>query len=225
MEPHTYAGAQARLEQFMARDTDRIAQASRTLAFDHGRRTGHATLLFHGLSASPRQLVGVAQALHERGHNVFVPRLPRHGYSDRLSHALATMDSRQLKACALDALEITRGMGEQVHVAGFSLGGLLTCYLAQVEPMHRMVALSPFLGVLFLPSALRMAAVRLALHLPNRFYWWDPILRERQQPEHGYPQVRNARARARPCAGGRSFCAGAQHGAARAKHGADDQPL
>lgn len=188
MPDGTYVQMHERLERFMARDTGRIAESGRTLAFDHGRRTEHATVLFHGLSAGPRQLIGIAEALHARGHNVFVPRLPRHGYTDRLSHALATMDSRQLKACALDALEIARGMGEHVHVAGFSLGGLLSCYLAQTQHVDRVVALSPFLGILFLPSRLRMLAVRVALSLPNRFYWWDPVLRERQQPEHGYPR-------------------------------------
>jgi hypothetical protein len=26
------------------------------------------------------------------------------------------------------------------------------------------------------------------LRFPNRFAWWNPILRERQMPEHGYPR-------------------------------------
>ena len=26
------------------------------------------------------------------------------------------------------------------------------------------------------------------LRIPNRFHWWDPVLRERQVPEHGYPR-------------------------------------
>ncbi|MFN2450268.1 MAG: alpha/beta hydrolase [Candidatus Baltobacteraceae bacterium] len=188
MTPTTHAQMRERLERFMARDTGRIAESCRTLAFDHGVQTERATLLFHGLSASPRQLLRVAQTLHARGHNVLVPRLPRHGYRDRLSQALATMDSRQLKACAFESLEIARGMGTHVRVAGFSLGGLLSCYVGQTQAVERAVALSPFLGVLFLPAVLRMAAVRLTLKLPNRFYWWDPVLRERQQPEHGYPR-------------------------------------
>lgn len=183
-----YERAREQLTRFFERDGERIAEHSRTLAFDHGRRTQRATVLFHGLSASPRQLMGIAQALHSRGHNVFVPRLPRHGYRDRLSRALETLDSRQLKACADESLAIAQGLGEEVHVAGFSLGGLLACYAGQIAPVHSAVALSPFLGVKFLPSSLRAVAARVALALPNQFYWWDPILRERQQPEHGYPQ-------------------------------------
>lgn len=188
MAETAYSQMQERLRVFLARDTDRIAEPCRSMVFDHGRRTERATVLFHGLSASPRQLIRLAEELHARGHNVFVPRLPRHGYRDRLSGVLATMDSRQLRACAYDALEIARGMGERVHAGGFSLGGLLAAYLAQTEPLARMVALSPFFGISFLPLRLRKAAARIALALPNRFYWWDPILRERQQPGHGYPR-------------------------------------
>ncbi len=189
MTQDTYEQAQERLEWFRRRDESReVGAMGRTLAFDHGRRTDRATLLLHGLSASPRQFLAVAQALHERGHNVFVPRLPRHGYSNRLSEALATMNASQLEACANESLAVARGLGERVTVAGFSLGGLLTGYLAQTQPLHRAVVVSPFLGVSMLPNIFRLPIARYLLRKPNRFYWWDPFLRERQLPEHGYPR-------------------------------------
>jgi pimeloyl-ACP methyl ester carboxylesterase len=185
----TYEQAQERLEWFRQRDqAHHVGDWGRTLTFDHGHRTENATLLLHGLSASPRQFVAVAEALHARGHNVFVPRLPRHGYSNRLSEALATMNAAQLEACANDSLAVVRGLGERVTVAGFSLGGLLAAYLGQIEPLHRIVAVSPFLGVAVLPNVFRLPIARWLLRRPNRFYWWDPILRERQLPEHGYPR-------------------------------------
>lgn len=145
-------------------------------------------LLFHGLSASPAQLVGIARALHDRGHNVFVPRLPQHGREDRMSAALAGMTAEQLKACLRDSLEVARGLGEEVSVAGFSLGGLLTACAAQSEPLHKAVAIVPFLGLIWMPTRLGEFAARAALHFPNRFFWWDPWLRERQLPAHGYPR-------------------------------------
>jgi carboxylesterase len=189
MNEPSYGSAQERLEWFSRRDAAaHVGELGRTLVFDHGRRTEHATLLLHGLSASPRQFAGIAQALHERGHNVFVPRLPRHGYSNRLSEALATLNAAQLEACANDSLEIARGLGARVTVAGFSLGGLLAAYLAQFTSVHRAVAISPFLGVSWIPNVLRLPVARFVLRVPNRFFWWDPILRERQLPEHGYPR-------------------------------------
>jgi pimeloyl-ACP methyl ester carboxylesterase len=189
MNDRSYGDAQERLQCFSERDrAGHIGEEGRTLLFDHGHRTERATLLLHGLSASPRQFIAVAQALHDRGHNVFVPRLPRHGHQNRLSEALATMSAAQLEACAADALAVTRGLGERVTVAGFSLGGLLTAYIGQFERVDRVVAVSPFLGIAAIPDVFRLPVARWVLSHPNRFYWWDPILRERQQPEHGYPR-------------------------------------
>lgn len=189
MTDETYERAQQRLQRFTERDrASHISEAGRTLLFDHGRRTERATLLLHGLSASPRQFVEVARALHERGHNVFVPRLPRHGHRNRLSEALATMSAAQLEACAADSLAVARGLGDRVTVAGFSLGGLLTAYVAQFERVDRAVAISPFLGVSVVPDVFRLPVARWVLRRRNRFFWWDPFLREKQLPEHGYPR-------------------------------------
>jgi len=189
MSNETYESAQQGLRWFSERDRARhIGEQGRTLVFDHGRRTERATLLLHGLSASPRQFINIAQALYERGHNVFVPRLPRHGHRNRLSEALATMSAGQLAACANDSLAIARGMGKRVSVAGFSIGGMLSAYVGQFEHVHRVVAISPFLGIAFIPNVLRLPMARWFLRRPNKFYWWDPFLRERQLPEHGYPR-------------------------------------
>lgn len=190
MDDHaSYRNAQERLRWFARRDeASHVGELGRTLVLDHGHRTERATLLLHGLSASPRQFLAIAQALYERGHNVFVPRLPRHGHRNRLSEALATMNASQLEACANDSLAIAQGLGERVTVAGFSLGGLLAAYLGQFAGVHRAVAISPFLGVSMIPNVFRMPLARWVLSRPNRFFWWDPFLRERQLPEHGYPR-------------------------------------
>jgi alpha-beta hydrolase superfamily lysophospholipase len=183
-----YAAAQESLARFRDRDRAEIGELGRTIVFDHGRRTERAILLFHGLSASPAQFVAVARALHERGHNVFVPRLPQHGRENRMSEALASLTAEQLKACLRDTLAIARGLGQSVSVAGFSLGGLLAADAAQDEPIHKAVAIVPFLGFIWLPTRFGERFSRWALRLPNRFFWWDPWLRERQLPAHGYPR-------------------------------------
>lgn len=189
MNEQTYERAREGLQRFTDRDRpEHIAEEGRTLLLEHGRRMDRSTLLLHGLSASPRQFETVARALYARGHNVFVPRLPRHGHRDRLSEALATMNASQLEACARDSLQIARGLGERVNVAGFSLGGLLAAYTGQFEPVHRVVAISPFLGLALVPSLFRMPIARFVLSRRNRFLWWDPFLRERQMPAHGYPR-------------------------------------
>jgi carboxylesterase len=188
MNDASYAAAQEGTARFRSRDGAEIGELGRSLVFDHGRRTRRAMLLLHGLSASPAQMIGIARALHERGHNVFVPRLPQHGREDRMTRALAGMTAGQLKACLRDSLEVARGLGEEVSVAGFSLGALMTACAGQSEPLHKAVAIVPFLGIIWLPTRLGEFAARAALRFPNRFYWWDPWLREKQMPAHGYPQ-------------------------------------
>ncbi len=183
-----YAMAREGLARFQARDGAEIGELGRSLAFDYGKRTRRAIVLFHGLSASPAQFIAIARALHERGHNVFVPRLPRHGHEDRMSPALAQMTAEQLTACLRDSLQLARGLGDEVSIAGFSLGGLLAAYGAQFEPLHKAVAIAPFLGLIWLPSRFGERLARWALQIPNRFYWWDPWQRERQLPAHGYPR-------------------------------------
>jgi carboxylesterase len=183
-----YERARAGLKHLLDRDHDRIGESGRSLVYDHGRRTPRAAVLFHGLSASPTQFAAVAEALYARGYNVLVPRLPRHGYEDRMSDALSRLTAAQLRASATESFELARGLGEHVTVVGFSLGGLLAAYLAQHEPVDCVVAVAPFLGIVLVPSLFRRPLTFWALRTRNRFAWWDPFLRDRQLPAHGYPR-------------------------------------
>ncbi len=176
------------LERFRRRDHKGISEKGRTKLLLHGEVRPVATVLYHGIAASPEQFVRFAHELHARGHNVIVPRLPRHGHSNRLTEALSHLQADDLRALADDSIELAQGLGEKVVVAGFSLGGLLTTWVAQRYPVARAVAIAPFFGVSWMPGRLTVPLTDLILKLPNIFGWWDPIARERQMPAHGYPR-------------------------------------
>lgn len=178
----------ASLERFLARDHERISEAGRTILLSHGAVRPRAVVLLHGLTASPKQFVRFARDLFARGHNVLVPRLPRHGYGDRMTGALAGLTDEHLRWFARESLDAARTLGDRVTIAGFSAGGTLALWLAQHEAFDRAVAIAPFLGVAWLPNALLGPAINVLLRLPNRFVWWDPVRRERQMPAHGYPR-------------------------------------
>jgi pimeloyl-ACP methyl ester carboxylesterase len=178
----------ALLERFRRRDHRGISEKGRTKLLLHGEVRPVATVLYHGISASPEQFVRFAHELHARGHNVIVPRLPRHGHRNRLTAALAQLQADDLRAFARESIELAQGLGDQVVVAGFSLGGLLTTWIAQRYPVARAVAIAPFFGMSWMPNRLTVPFTDLILKLPNIFGWWDPIARERQEPEHGYPR-------------------------------------
>ncbi len=159
-----------------------------SILLSNGARTKRAYVLLHGMSASPKQFAEFAAQLHARGSNVLVPRLPQHGYGDRMSTALADLTAPELRSFALRAIDRARELGDDLHVVGFSLGGLLAAWIAQHVAVARVTAIAPFLGVLGFPRRLAPGITQLALAAPNRMLWWDPIRRERLGPEHGYPR-------------------------------------
>lgn len=175
------------LERLVRRD-GRVSEAAQPILLVHGEPVSRAIVLLHGLTASPAQFRSYAHALYARGHNVLVPRLPLHGYSDRLTTALAALTDDELRSFARDCIDAARTLGQRTTIAGFSAGGTLALWLAQREPVDRVVAIAPFLGAAAVPRPVMDVAMRALLHLPNWFVWWDPVRRERQMPEHGYPR-------------------------------------
>lgn len=176
-----------RLERLIARDRSGIAAGGRTIAYVHPARRQGAVLLLHALSASPAQFERVARDLFGRGYNVLVPRLPRHGHADPLSTALEELRAEDLCEAVVEYVAIARELGERVTVAGLSLGGLLAAWTAQHYAVERCVPIAPFCGVSWIPNRLTGAFAERLLRAPNRFLWWNPILRERQ-PVTGYPR-------------------------------------
>jgi hypothetical protein len=167
----------ALLDRLRLRDHRGISDKGRTKLLLHGEPRPVAIVLFHGIAASPQQFVRFAHELHERGHNVIVPRLPRHGHRNRLTTALARLQADDLRTFATQSIELAQG-----------LGGLLATWAAQHYPIDRAVAIAPFFGMSWMPTRLTEPFADLLLKLPNIFPWWNPLVREHLQPEHGYPR-------------------------------------
>lgn len=175
------------LDRLLSRDHPLVSDAGRSIALLHGHQTDRVALLLHGLTASPRQFLAVAEALHAQGWNVLAVRLPRHGYSDRLTDALAGLTTAELIARSDEALDVAQGLGNRLTVVGFSVGGMLALRLAQRHELESVVAIAPFLAWRWLPYWMQPIGMRAVLAIPNQRLWWDPRLRENQMPTHGYP--------------------------------------
>src|SRR6202051_1365182 len=115
-------------EEVLAGDAG-VGEMGRTILLRHDAPVGRVFVLFHGLTASPPQFAEFGRLLYERGANVLIPALPRHGYADRLSNILEYLSRDELVAFASNALTEARQYGERVTVIGFSLGGLLALWL------------------------------------------------------------------------------------------------
>jgi pimeloyl-ACP methyl ester carboxylesterase len=162
----------------------------RGYALTHGAMTPRCFVLLHGYTNCPQQFRAFAAMLHERGHSVYVPRLPHHGLADRMAPDQARLSRRDLVSCLDDAIAIAHGLGDTVDVLGLSAGGSLAAYAAQRRPdVRRAVVVAPVLGAPVIPAWATTPLAYASAALPNQFRWWDPESRdERPSPPHCYPR-------------------------------------
>lgn len=186
----SYSEAVARFELVMQKDKARTDLDPHCLPvlLTHGYRTGRVIVLLHGLTACPYQYVKLGELFYERGYNVYIPRLPRHGLSDRTGNVLSDLTAEELLASIDPALDLASGLGDRVSVAGFSMGGDMTAVAGQLRPDLQLAApISPAFGLRFIPDAFSPTVARLLLGMPDSYIWWDPIGREKTMGVSGYP--------------------------------------
>jgi len=170
-------------------DGPNVNPVCRTRLYTHGRRTERALVLLHGFTNCPAQFDELGRRFFESGWNVVIPRYPRHGFTDRLNTAIAELREEQLLAVANRAADAGAGLGERLTVAGLSLGGILTGYLAQTrDQVERAVLIAPMFGLKPIPGPALAALARTAKVAPNFYIWWNAKARDRIGPSHGYPR-------------------------------------
>ncbi len=170
-------------------DGPNVNPVCHTRLYTHGKRVERSLVLLHGFTNCPQQFDALGRQFHERGWNVLIPRYPRHGYSDRMNTSIAELRADHLVAVANRAAEAGAGLGERLTVAGLSLGGILTGYLAQTRgDLERAVLIAPMFGLKPIPGPAMRTISRLAGVLPNFYMWWDSTQKDRIGPAHGYPR-------------------------------------
>ena len=184
----TYELALERVRAFKALDDASILPEAQTALYDCGKRTPLAVVLFHGYTNNPAQFSKFAPMLHERGVNVFVPRMPEHGDKDRLTKRLDKLTAENLIASANEAVDIACGLGERVGVLGISMGGTLSAYFAQHRNIAISVPVAAEFALLQMPYGLSRTIAWIVRHVPNFFLWWDPRLKASLQPKTAYPR-------------------------------------
>ena len=146
-------------------------------------------MLYHGITNCPQQFAHFGEILHARGYNVLIPRYPHHGLADRLTDAQRHLTAAELRRFAIHTAEIARGLGEHVTACGLSLGGVVSCWLAQEEEIGLAMPISSLFALPKLPVGLTRTIALTAQLLPNLYLWWDPRQREALQPSYGYPRI------------------------------------
>ena len=185
-----YADALRRVAAVQARDGGAISPECRTRLLTHGARAARAVVLLHGLTNCPEQFRALGERLHERGANVYIPRLPEHGLADRMTTALERLDARAMCEATDEAVDIGRGLGDSVIVVGLCIGGTMAAWAAQERAdVVRAVAIAPLQGLARARGPLTLPATNLLLALPNQFIWWDGSVKaDLPGPKHVYPR-------------------------------------
>src|SRR5207245_4093617 len=102
-------------EEIKALDGPNVNPLCHTRVYTHGRRVERSLVLLHGFTNCPQQMDELGRRFHERGWNVFVPRYPRPGYTDRLNTSIARRQAVQMMSLAYTASVGGIVRGERVH--------------------------------------------------------------------------------------------------------------
>jgi carboxylesterase len=172
----SYEEAVARVKSMQDGDNQNLAHdVCITKLYDHGKQTEHVIILLHGFTTCPEQFNELGKQHFEAGHNVFIPRMPYHGLSDRLTDALVNLTAEELAAFGDKVIDIAHGLGKKITVMGVSGSGTLVAWLAQNRTdVDFAFAIAPLFGLAFIPSSFTKLFERLALLTPNFYMWWDP---------------------------------------------------
>lgn len=183
--------ALTRARAVIAAESNAINPVCRTRLLASDDRAARSVVFFHGLTSCPRQFEPIGQALRAQGWNVYIPRMPYHGYADRMTGDLARLTRSGLEAWAREGAEIAAALGKRAVVAGLSVGGACAALAAQKTPgLAGGLIISPFLRTPAVPARWTREAAWLFSILPNQWRWWDPVLKDaRSAPSFSYPRV------------------------------------
>jgi carboxylesterase len=186
----TFDEALARIAALQAQDGPDVREDSHTRFWSQGRQAEHALVYYHGYTNAPPQFKLLGEALHQQGFNVLAPRLPYHGLQDPLTTDQSKLTAEGMAALTQETVDIARGLGKRVTIAGLSGGGVMAAWAAQFRPdIDRAVVISPAFGLPFVPAAASSLFRTSMLRLPNFFIWWDPRVKEKiVGPPHAYPR-------------------------------------
>jgi alpha-beta hydrolase superfamily lysophospholipase len=145
---------------------------------------------YHGYTNCPFQFQALAEHFHAEGNNVFIPRLPYHGLSDRMTTEQARLTAADLVNFTNQTLNIACGLGEEIVLTGLSAGAVMAAWAAHFRSeVHTVIVAAPSLGLPGFPMWASDTTSWLLHYLPNFFIWWDQRAKAKiAGAPHAYPR-------------------------------------
>ncbi|MEB3220975.1 MAG: alpha/beta hydrolase [Candidatus Sericytochromatia bacterium] len=129
-----------------------LQDGSRSQLLAHATPTGKGTVvLLHGWSSGTYQYDQLGPKLFGLGFDVFIPRLPGHGFKTAAgvadpSHLPRAGQRRQYRDYADEVMALVGGLGGPIHVAGLSGGGNIALDIRNRYPVTSVLAMAPYLA-------------------------------------------------------------------------------
>ena len=121
-----------------------IRPECRTYTKTHGKRAAKAVLMIHGISGCSNVYQKLADAFYNQGYNVYVPRVPKHGYTDNKRHG--EISTKDIASFMKTSAQQVSGLGDELGIVGHSGGGDMATWLAQYGNglFSRVLLIAPF---------------------------------------------------------------------------------
>jgi len=184
-----YAEAVQRVESLRAAEVG-FNPDCHTILLTHGAKTAKVIIFADGYGSCAASFKELGTQFYDRGYNVLVVPLPYNGLADRMTDEQAKLRAEDLVRYTDEVVDIGRGLGDHLTLAGISAGGLMTGWAAQQrQDIDQAVLISPGFGFKVVPERLTLFASRAFILLPNMYVWNDPELKTDVLPYHGYPRI------------------------------------
>ncbi len=191
-----YAEAAQRVADIQAHEASGYNPLCTTQLLSHGPKTARAIAFIHGYTNCPNQFLRLGRLFYDLGYNVLLVPMPHQGLADHITNEISKLTAEEMAAYADQVVDIARGLGDWVAVAGLSQGGVIAGWAAQTRPdLDLAVLIAPGFGVNPIPPQITMLVTNLALALPEIYLWWDTLVRFEAAPPppgpkdvQGYPR-------------------------------------
>ncbi len=184
-----YEKALGLFENLSSNEPQGMNPSCRSRLLTHGKKTGKAIILVHGYTSAPPQFLELGRMFFEKGYNVLIVTLPRHGLAERMTREHGRLKAEELAAYADRTVDIASGLGSHITIMGLSMGGVITSWAAQQrKEIDLAVIISPAFGFRKIPAPLTWPAMVFYRLLPDAFEWWDPELKENGMSPWEYPK-------------------------------------
>ena len=186
----SYEEAVQRVENMRAAEVG-FNPGCHTVLLTHGVKTKKVLVFAPGYFTCPAApYKDLGKLFYDRGYNVLIAPLPYNGLADRMTTEYTKLRAEDLVLYTDQVVDIGRGLGERLTMAGISAGGLVTGWAAQQrQDIDGAVLISPGFGFGVIPESLTPLASRAFIKLPNMFMWDDPELKADAPPDYGYPRM------------------------------------